>query len=65
MPIYTFYLRKPDGSAPHFEAHELSGDQAAEARARELLERHHSASHVEAFDHDRRVLTRSRESVAG
>lgn len=65
MAIYTFHLRKPNGSASHFEAHDLASDEAAEARAHALLQGHASASHVEAYDsRDGWVLTRARPSLA-
>ncbi len=64
MPIYTFHLRKPDGAPASFAAHELNGDRAAADRAAALLKEHLSASHVEVYDQDRRVLTRARRGAA-
>ena len=64
MPIYTFHLRKSDGAPASFAAHELGGDRAATAQAAALLAEHLSASHVEVYDHDRRVLIRTRAGAA-
>ncbi len=46
MPVYTFYYCRPDDAAPSFEAWALSSDEAATARARQMLEEHLSCSHV-------------------
>ena len=40
------------------------GDQAAAIQAQVLLEQHMSASHIDVYDGDRRVLTRSRATRA-
>ena len=64
MPIYTFHLRKSDGAPASFAAHELGGDRAATAQAAALLAEHLSASHVEVYDHDRRVLMLTRPAAA-
>jgi hypothetical protein len=64
LSIYTFYFRKPGGGAPSFEAYDLEDDQAAAAQAQVLLEQHMSASHIDVFDHDRAVLSRSRVGAA-
>jgi hypothetical protein len=60
LSIYTFYCRRPDAAAASFEAYDLEGDEAAAQQAAVLLEQHMSASHIEVYDHDRPVLTRSR-----
>jgi hypothetical protein len=56
MPIYTFYPCRSDGSSTTFEAFELDGDDAAQARAALLLEQHPSCAFVTVWLGDREVL---------
>jgi hypothetical protein len=60
LSIYTFYCRRPDGAAASFEVYDLDSDLAAAVQATVLLEQHMSASHIDVYDKDRLVLTRSR-----
>ena len=65
MAVYTFYCCRPDGAAPSFEVFDVGSDEAAAARAAQLLETHPSASHISVFQDEREVLVhhRARRSV--
>lgn len=55
MPLFTFYPRRPDGSATAFEAFEQPDDAAALSRARQVLREHASAVEVVIWQGERRV----------
>lgn len=65
MPLFTFYPRRPDGSATAFEALELSDDDAALARARRVLDDHASAADVAVWQGERQVGQVARRPVRG
>jgi hypothetical protein len=71
MPMYIFYPCLADGSSTSFEAVELADDRAVHDRARTVLERHASATHVkvwregEPVDTIRRNRSRRAMSPAG
>jgi PAS domain S-box-containing protein len=60
LPLFTFYCRRPDGSATTWQAHDLPSAQHARERAEHLLREHTSSSHVTVFDEDVEVLTAHR-----
>jgi hypothetical protein len=64
MPIYTFYLCNPDGSAISFETFELTSDRAAGPMATRMLMQHLSCAYVVAWEDQRPVLARYREEPA-
>jgi hypothetical protein len=58
--LYTFYLRKTDGTATHMEVFDLPSDTKVEVRANMLLLDHPSCAYAEAWEGDRLVLARYR-----
>lgn len=55
MALYTFFLRRADGDATAFEAHDLPGDAEAQRLARVLHAAHPSSAYVEVFQGPREV----------
>ena len=55
MTIYTFYVCKPDGTAPTFVVHELASDRLAAEQGDALLGEHASCSSIIVCDDDREV----------
>ena len=49
MPMYIFYPCLADGSSTSFEAIELADDLAVHDRAKAVLARHASATHVRVW----------------
>jgi hypothetical protein len=62
VALYTFFLRRADGDATSFEAHDLPGDADAARHAAGVHAQHPSAAYVEVFHGDREVLTLSSAS---
>lgn len=60
MPLYTFYLTRPDGLSNTFETFELEDQREAEACATRMLEEHLSAASVVAYRDQTQVITRRR-----
>lgn len=60
MPMYTFYLCRPDGGPTGLEAFELGTDAQARLHAFRVLAEHQSCAYVTVWDDDRPVLTRHR-----
>jgi hypothetical protein len=55
MPMYTFYLCKPDGAPATFEIHEAHTDEDATARALSLLAQHPTCAYATVWQGEREV----------
>lgn len=60
MPMYTFYLRRPDSGPTGLDACEFDHDGETFARAGQLLQAHPSCDHVEVWEGERPVVSRHR-----
>jgi DNA integrity scanning protein DisA with diadenylate cyclase activity len=62
--MFTFYLCQEDGASGSFEAFELMDESGLRQRAAEMLAGHASASYVNVWNADRKVLTLHRHELA-
>lgn len=60
MPLYTLYPCRVDGVSETFVTFDLEDDAEARARARDVLDRHPTASRVDVWCGERKVFTRPR-----